>query len=170
MGDNLSPEQRRRCMSRVRNRDTDPERRLRSALHRRGLRFRKHARLPGSPDVVFASMRVAVFVDGDFWHGYDYEKWRTGLSDFWREKIDRNRQRDATVDGALHAMGWRVMRLWEHDVKHDLAASVARILDAVGRPVGAMGTGDDERRILPSQSPQVPTVAGTGPSPRELPS
>ena len=68
--DNLTCEQRERCMSTVRNRDTDIERAVRSELHKRGYRFRKHVRaLPGTPDIVFVRDRVAVFVDGDFWHG-----------------------------------------------------------------------------------------------------
>jgi DNA mismatch endonuclease (patch repair protein) len=71
--DNLSPEARRKCMSSVKNKDTDLEVRLRSGLHRDGFRFTKHVRsLPGSPDLVFSRVRVAVFIDGDFWHGYRF--------------------------------------------------------------------------------------------------
>src|SRR6476469_9829315 len=92
VADNLTPAQRRRCMSSVRTKDTDIEQAVRSALHRRGLRFRKHVRdLPGRPDIVFSRARVAVFVDGDFWHGYDFDTWRGGLSEFWRNKIETNR-------------------------------------------------------------------------------
>lgn len=132
MADNLTPEQRRRCMSRVRNKDTDIEQALRSELHRRGLRFRKHVRgLPGRPDVVFSRARVAVFVDGDFWHGYDLDSWRDTLSEFWREKIDGNVARDRRNAEALAALGWQVVRLWKHEVKQDLDGCADRVVAAV---------------------------------------
>ena len=73
MSDNLTPTQRSYCMSRVKGKDTSIERLVRSELHKRGFRFRKHVKtLPGKPDIVFPKAKVAVFVDGDFWHGYDF--------------------------------------------------------------------------------------------------
>ncbi len=76
MPDKLTPEQRSFSMSRIKGKDTGLELRVRSALHKRGLRFRKHVReLPGKPDVVFRKTRVVVFVDGDFWHGYRFRSW-----------------------------------------------------------------------------------------------
>src|SRR5688572_30016181 len=95
MPDNLTREQRRRCMSRVRSRDTDIEQQIRSLLFRKGFRFRKHvAALPGKPDIVFPSRRLAVFVDGDFWQGYQLSRWKSSLSPFWQSKIESNRSRD----------------------------------------------------------------------------
>lgn len=95
MGDNLTPEQRSYCMSRVRGKDTFLERLVREELHRRGFRFRKHVKeLPGRPDIVFPRERVAVFIDGDFWHGYRLPVWEKGLSEFWKRKIRGNRERD----------------------------------------------------------------------------
>jgi DNA mismatch endonuclease, patch repair protein len=126
--DNLTAEQRRRCMSRVRNKDTDIERAVRSELHRRGLRFRKHVQnLPGRPDIVFPRSRVAVFVDGDFWHGYDFDERRDSLSEFWRLKIESNIARDCRNDEALTQDGWRVIRLWKHEIKRDLVTCVDRV-------------------------------------------
>lgn len=131
MTDNLTPQQRRRCMSHNRGSDTSPERRLRSALHHRGYRFRKHCvDLPGRPDVVFRSARVAVFVDGDFWHGYRLPAWEHKLSPFWQTKIRRNRERDRATFQRLRRNGWTVLRLWEHELL-DLQSCVMRIERAV---------------------------------------
>lgn len=132
MPDNLTPEQRSFCMSRVKGKDTGLEMRVRSALHRRGLRFRKHAKdLPGKPDVVFRKARVAVFVDGDFWHGYRFPSWEDKVSDFWKKKINKNRERDAANHQKLRQMGWTVIRLWQHEVEEDFDACIDRILAAV---------------------------------------
>jgi DNA mismatch endonuclease (patch repair protein) len=132
MADNLTKEQRSYCMSRVRGKDTGLERTFRSELHRRGLRFQKHVKeLPGKPDVVFRGKRVAVFVDGDFWHGYRYVEWRDSLSDFWRAKIESNRARDRRNRDALSEMGWRVIRVWQHEIERDLDGCVSRVVSAV---------------------------------------
>jgi DNA mismatch endonuclease (patch repair protein) len=132
MPDNLTPEQRSYCMSRIKGKDTGLEVRVRSALHRRGLRFRKHVKdLPGKPDVVFRKARVAVFVDGDFWHGYRFPSWEDKVSDFWKKKINRNRERDAANHRKLRQMEWTVIRLWQHEVEEDFDACIDRILAAV---------------------------------------
>lgn len=132
MVDNLTTVQRSYCMSKVRNRDTDLERLVRSELHRRGFRFRKHAKdLPGRPDIVFATSKVAVFIDGDFWHGYRFPQWREQMSPFWQEKIAKNRERDNKNFRRLRAMGWRVIRLWQHEVESGLNSCVARIIDTI---------------------------------------
>ncbi|MCH8814124.1 MAG: very short patch repair endonuclease [Chloroflexi bacterium] len=132
MPDTLSPSQRSYCMSRVKGKDTTPELLVRSALHGRGLRFRKHAKeLPGKPDVVFPSSRLAVFIDGDFWHGYRFPLWRDDLSPFWQEKIGKTRERDQRNFRKLRRSGWRVIRVWEHDIERRPTAVVDRIATAV---------------------------------------
>jgi DNA mismatch endonuclease (patch repair protein) len=132
MPDNLTPEQRSFCMSRIKGKDTGLEMRVRSALHIRGLRFRKHVKdLPGKPDVVFRKARVAVFVDGDFWHGYRFPSWEDKVSDFWKKKINKNRERDAANHRKLRQMEWTVIRLWQHEVEEDFDACIDRILAAV---------------------------------------
>lgn len=119
-------------MSRIRTSDTDIEKVVSSGLHARGLRFRKHVRiLPGSPDIVFAAAMVAVFIDGDFWHGYRFPVWKHKLSLFWQEKIDKNRSRDQRNFATLRRRGWIVIRLWKHEVKSDAARCVARVERAV---------------------------------------
>ena len=126
--DNLTVEQRSHCMSRVRNRNTDIEAIVRSELFRRGWRFRKHVTsLPGCPDIVFMQQRIAVFIDGDFWHGYQFPRWQATLSGFWRQKIAKNRKRDRNNFAKLRRRGWRVLRIWQHEIKNDLSSCVVRI-------------------------------------------
>jgi len=132
MPDNLTREQRSYCMSRIKGRDTGLEVRVRSEVHKRGLRFRKHVKyLPGKPDVVFIGAKVVVFVDGDFWHGYRFTSWEHKVSDFWKIKISKNRDRDAKNHRRLRNMGWTVIRLWEHDLERDFQGSIRRVVDAV---------------------------------------
>lgn len=132
MTDNLSRSQRRYCMSRVRARDTMPERVLRSALHARGLRFRKHVRrLPGTPDVVFSKGRVVVFVDGRFWHGYRFPAWKATLAPFWRKKIVLNRRRDQRNFARLRRLGWRVVRVWDYQLRRDLEGCLRKVSRAL---------------------------------------
>jgi DNA mismatch endonuclease (patch repair protein) len=121
-------------MSSVRNRDTELEVLVRSRLHRLGLRFKKHVRaLPGTPDVVFTRVKVAVFIDGDFWHGYRFAGWRLTVSEFWRTKIAKNRRRDAKNFRALRQMGWVVIRVWGHELRQNVDACVDRISSVVQR-------------------------------------
>jgi DNA mismatch endonuclease, patch repair protein len=128
MADNLTRAQRSYCMGRVRNRDTSLETSVRSELHRRGLRFRKHvAALPGRPDLVFPRARLAVFIDGDFWHGYRFPVWRENVSAFWQKKIEVNRIRDRRNFRKLRRMGWTVLRIWQHQSHADLASVIERI-------------------------------------------
>jgi len=115
-------------MSRVRTRNTEPEMRLRRALWAAGLRgWRLHPdAVPGRPDLAWLGRRVAVFVDGAFWHGHpDYYRGQSGK--FWDEKIARNRARDARVDAELGACGWSVVRVWDFELERDLVDCVARV-------------------------------------------
>ena len=142
VADNLTPEQRSYCMSRVKGRDTGPERRLRSELHKRGLRFRKHVpSLPGKPDIVFPGVELAVFIDGDFWHGYRFPAWEAKLPAFWREKIRGNRERDRRNFQKLRRMGWRVIRLWQHNIERDLEGCIALITEAARPDVPILAPG-----------------------------
>ncbi len=132
MPDNLTPEQRSYCMSRIKGKDTRLEVQVRSALHKRGLRFRKHEKsLPGRPDIVFSRARIAVFLDGDFWHGYRFPSWETKVSDFWKKKINKNRDRDTKNHRKLRKMGWTVIRLWQHEIHKDIETCINRIESAV---------------------------------------
>lgn len=118
-------------MSSIRGKDTKPEMRLRRALHAEGLRYRVHGKLPGRPDIVFASARLAVFLDGCWWHGCpQHFRMPESNTDFWRAKFDRNMERDRQVTAKLRAAGWSVIRVWEHEVNGDLAAVVRRVKTA----------------------------------------
>lgn len=124
----------RRTMVANRSRDTRPEIELRSALHRLGLRFRKDHRVRIPPravrvDIAFPRDRLAVLVDGCFWHGCpDHMTWPKANGDWWRQKIGLNQRRDRQTDERLRAAGWSVVRIWEHEPIDDAAAAVAETL------------------------------------------
>jgi DNA mismatch endonuclease (patch repair protein) len=122
-------------MARVRTKDTAPEVAMRKALYAAGLRgWRCHPRgVAGRPDLAWIGRRVAVFVDGAFWHGHPDHYWGQS-GKFWDEKIVRNRARDDHVNRALTGAGWTVVRLWDFEVANDLEACVERVSDAVGSP------------------------------------
>lgn len=122
-----------RRMARVRQKGTRCEVELRRALHSRGLRYRLQVPLITKPrrvaDVVFVSARVAVFVDGCFWHGCpEHASWPKSNAEFWREKIEANRSRDADTGRSLAELGWRVIRIWEHEDANDAADRIAELI------------------------------------------
>ena len=122
--------QRSKTMSKIRGKNSVPELLLRKALWAKNIRFRIHRKdLPGRPDLVIDKYQLAVFVDGDFWHGYDWKirKPKTNQQ-FWIPKIERNMQRDRFVTESLTEMGFTVMRFWEHEVKENLTKCVNQIL------------------------------------------
>lgn len=105
-------------MSRNRGTNTKPEVRLRKALWRLGLRYRVNSELAGRPDIVFPGSRAVIFVDGCFWHGCpEHFSQPKQNAIFWKKKLARNRARDIEVNEALAAAGWRVFRVWEHEVR-----------------------------------------------------
>ena len=108
--------------------NTKPELLLRSELHKAGLRFRIHYNLIGKPDIVFPYKRLAVFVDGCYWHGCPkcYREPKTN-TEYWKNKIARNQQRAKTVRRQLNRNGWRVMRVWEHELKNNLDKVICKI-------------------------------------------
>jgi len=121
-------------MKAAKQRDTAPEMALRSALHRRGLRYRVGVNpLKGirrRADVVFRPVKVAVFVNGCFWHGCPiHGTWPKANAEFWREKIERNKERDAETDRQLEAADWKVIRIWEHEDPEEAADRIFRIVE-----------------------------------------
>jgi DNA mismatch endonuclease (patch repair protein) len=129
---------RRRMMSAIRSRNTKPERRVRSALHAEGYRFRIHAGwLPGRPDIVFTRRRVVIFVHGCFWHGhsgcknYQVPKTRT---EYWSEKIEKNVRRDASNSARLGQLGWTTAVVWECEPE---LAWLARLRALLGPATGS---------------------------------
>lgn len=128
-----SPESSER-MSKIRAKDTNTEIKLRKALWSVGCRYRLHAKnLVGKPDLVFVNKRLVVFIDGRFWHGYNWEVKKKKLEknankDYWIPKIEKNMERDIYVTKELTKEGWKVLRIWEHEVENDLQGCVSKIL------------------------------------------
>ena len=128
-------------MGAIRSTGNRTETALRKALHGMGLRYRKYVPgLPGRPDIVFPNGKVAVFVDGDYWHGRIvreqgagalYARLKTPNRPYWLAKIQRNTERDDRVTAALEEEGWKVLRLWESDVKKDVPAAASRVAQVV---------------------------------------
>lgn len=121
-------------MALIKGRDTKPEMRVRRAVHAAGLRYRLHAKdLPGRPDIVLRSRRIALFVHGCFWHQHPDPSCKLARMpksklDFWRPKLEGNRVRDVKVRQALEALGWSVIEVWECQTgTHDLEALAARL-------------------------------------------
>ena len=142
MADIMSREKRSALMSRIQGKDTKPELELARALRRVGYRPKRHDKgLPGRPDFVFKRAKVAVFVDGDFWHGWRFPLWEHKLTPFWREKIGKNRERDQRNFRRLRRDGWTVIRIWEHQIDRDLDVCVGRIV----RPVEKWQSNQDKR-------------------------
>lgn len=121
-------------MAAIRSKDTKPELALRGALRSIGATgYRLHRKeLPGRPDIAFVRWKVAVFVDGVFWHGHpDHWNPERASSDYWRSKIARTIERDRLADKALTDLGWTVLRFWDLDVKTDATGCAARVLLAL---------------------------------------
>ena len=133
MTDRMTAEERHRCMAAIKGKDTKPEMTVRRYLFSRGLRYRVNVKkLPGSPDIVLKKYGVAVFIDGCFWHGHKdckYYKLPSTNMDFWKAKISRNIARDYVNNVDLELAGWRVIRIWECEIKTKRAsrADIARL-------------------------------------------
>ncbi|WP_086843765.1 very short patch repair endonuclease [Amycolatopsis kentuckyensis] len=121
-------------MSKQKSRNTGIEMALRKALHAAGLRYRVHRRplesVRREADIVFIGAKVAVFVDGCFWHGCpDHATWPKTNPQFWRDKIEGNRRRDTDTDIRLAEAGWLAVRVWEHEAPHEAADRVREAVD-----------------------------------------
>ena len=133
-GDIMSPETRSAVMARIKGKNTGPEQLFQRELALRGVRCENHCKdLLGRPDFVFRKSRLAVFVDGDFWHGWRFPVWRDKLSVEWEKKIAGNRVRDLRVHRSLRRAGWQVIRIWEHQIERDLNSCVGHVLAVLGK-------------------------------------
>lgn len=130
---------RRRMMSRIKGRNTAPELSLRRSVWARGLRYRLQYRIGRTrPDMVFVGAKLAVFVDGCFWHGCPlHSTMPKNNREFWRRKLRRNCERDVENTQSLEAAGWRVLRLWEHEIEASPAACTQRIAVMLGKMRGS---------------------------------
>lgn len=120
MTDTFSKKDRSRIMSQIKAKNTGPEAKLRKMLSSKGLRYRLHYKIDGRPDIVFVSKKTAVFVDGCYWHKCP-KCYRPSNSNkaYWSSKIEGNAKRDKRVNRILKSKGWKVVRIWEHEINND---------------------------------------------------
>lgn len=118
-------------MAMIKSKNTKPEILLRKELWRRGLRYRKNCtQVYGKPDLVFLRKQIAIFIDGEFWHGYNFEETKKRLKsnkEFWIEKIERNMERDFEITQFLVVHGWAVLRFWDFEIENDLQSCADKI-------------------------------------------
>jgi len=123
--------QRSELMAKIKSQNTRPELKMKKALWALGYRYRKNVRkLPGCPDIVYTKHKLAIFVDGEFWHGYHWDEKKAAIKTnrgFWVPKIERNMQRDKQNNQLLADAGWHVVRFWENELKNDFDGCVNRI-------------------------------------------
>ena len=133
--DKFSKEKRSKIMSSIKSKDSKIEIMLRKALWKRGYRYRiNYPEVIGKPDIVFVKKKVAIFCDGEFWHGYDWEKRKYEIKSnqkFWHEKIEKNIKRDEDVNISLNKQGWKVIRFWGKDIEKNLPKCIETIEDAL---------------------------------------
>ena len=122
-------------MKKIHGKDTKAEVVLRKALWKHGYRYRKnYNRLPGKPDIALTKYKIAIFVDGKLWHGYDWEKEKTRIKsnrDYWIPKIERNIKHDHETDLSLADMGWRVIRFWDFEILKNLSGCIKTVEDTL---------------------------------------
>jgi len=131
----LTPEQRHRCMSNIKSNNTSIESILRKALWHEGIRYKKNVKtLPGKPDIAITKYKLAIFCDGELWHGKDWEIRKNNIKtnrDYWIPKIERNILRDNKKEKELENIGWVVLRYWGNDIKKNLSACVKEIKETI---------------------------------------
>jgi len=129
MSDIFTKRKRSEIMSHIKSKNTSIETSVFSFLSREHIAFKKHYKKAiGTPDIAIPSSRHAVFIDSDFWHGWQYPRWKSNLSSrFWKDKIENNRNRDRYVTRKLRQLGWQVLRVWEHEIKRDNDATFRAI-------------------------------------------
>jgi DNA mismatch endonuclease (patch repair protein) len=119
-------------MSRIRSKDTKPEIAVRKYLFAHGVRYRLHTRLPGRPDISIAKRKLAIFVNGCFWHAHNdcpYFRWPQARNDYWKGKIEGNIARDIRNYAELEQAGWKVYLIWECQIKKNREATLSNVLE-----------------------------------------
>lgn len=122
-------------MSKIRSKETKPEIKLRKVLWNIGIRYRKNVRkLPGTPDIVISKFKLVIFIDGEFWHGNNWEEKKNKIKsnrEFWIPKIERNMQRDRFNNQILLQKGWTVFRFWDSQIKNEFGKCIIQIIDHI---------------------------------------
>jgi DNA mismatch endonuclease (patch repair protein) len=133
--DNLTKDQRHKNMQNIKSTNTTPERCLRTALWHLGIRYRKNWKaIPGKPDIVITRCKIAIFIDGDFWHANNLEDTMDRIHsnrEYWISKLRENKKRDQEINDLLTEQGWLVLRFWESDIKINLNECVKKICEFI---------------------------------------
>ncbi len=137
MAHRTQEEQRHYNMSRIRSKNTRIETVFRKALWREGINYRKNYQLlPGKPDIAITKYKIAIFCDGEFWHGKDWEIKKPKIKnnrDYWIQKIEKNIERDVEIDKQLKSMGWRVLRFWGRDIVRNLEDCIKTVKETISQ-------------------------------------
>ena len=128
MADIFSPEKRSWIMSRIRGTNTKIDIQMDEILRGLGFPYEMYPKMYGNPDFVIAEQRIVIFCDGDFWHGYNYQKKKKPSKKYWRDKIETNMKRDVRITRKLRREGWSVLRLWEHDIEKRTGICIDKII------------------------------------------
>lgn len=134
--DRITKERRSWNMSQIRSKDTVPEIIVRKYLYAQGVRYRLHVKLPGKPDVVIRKKRIAIFINGCFWHAHDNcpnFRFPKARSEFWKTKIESNISRDEKNNQTLINDGWKVITIWECQLRKDRDTTLTKLMEAINR-------------------------------------
>ena len=132
MVDVLTKSQRSYCMSCIRSKNTGIELEMFRQLNHKGIRYKKHYKIAGRPDIAFPEWKIAVFLDSDFWHGWQFPRWEKRLPNkYWRDRIKCNIRRDRNNFEKLRNGDWKVIRIWGHEIKEDPVKCANKILKIV---------------------------------------
>lgn len=127
--------ERSRLMSKIKSKNTKPEVQLRKALWKLGIRYRLNlSKLPGKPDIVINKKKVVIFIDGEFWHGYNWQEKKAKIKsnrEYWIKKIEKNMERDIKNSFLLQDMGYTVLRFWEQEIKKNIDGCTTKILNSL---------------------------------------
>ena len=129
--------ERSKIMGKIRGKNTKPEMAFRKALYAQGYRYRiDYRKLTGKPDIVLKKYRIVIFIDGEYWHGYNWEERKPKIKtnrEFWIAKIERNMQRDAEVNRTLEDLGYKIFRFWENEIKKELERCLSEVVSYIER-------------------------------------
>jgi len=131
MPDIFTPEKRSWVMSRIRGTNTKIDLRMNEMLDNMRYKYEMYPKMFGNPDFILSKKRIAIFCDGNFWHGYRYNEKKRLPKKFWRDKIERNMRRDLAVSRKLRRDGWSVLRFWEHDIEKNPEKCMRRIIKKI---------------------------------------
>lgn len=133
MADIFTPEKRSWIMSRIRSTNTKIDLEMKKILTKNKIKHLMYPKMFGNPDFIIERKRIAVFCDGDFWHGYKYDEKKKPSKEFWRDKIENNMKRDVRITRKLRKDGWSVLRFWEHDIEKRPEVCINRIKRKINR-------------------------------------